>query len=192
MNIIDKFHNWRRRLRWDKQYRNGRWNNLKNDKEKPRYQTIIEFSDKYGINNPEVLDLGCGEGILCERMTSEKYTFFLGVDFSRVSINLAKNKNLGNAEFITADLHSYRPDKKFDVIVFNEAFYYIHNSEKKNVLNTMKSCLKEKGIIINSIYREGIGCWEYFDAEDLEKLDFKTIMTADDKTYWKIGVFKKI
>lgn len=190
MNIIDKFHNWRRQLRWNKQYKRGRWNNLKGDIEKIRYQTIIDFISKYAANNPSILDLGCGEGILCERMNHQHYSFFVGIDFSSVSIQNATQLNLPNTQFICTDIHSFAPDKKFDVIVFNEVFYYIHESEKKHVLNRMMDSLSPNGIIITSIFREGHGCWNYFD-EKMNRLQFITITTDNEKTYWKIGVYKK-
>jgi len=41
MNIIDKFHNWRRKQRWNKQYKKGRWDNLRKPIEADRYKTII-------------------------------------------------------------------------------------------------------------------------------------------------------
>ena len=72
MNIIDKFHNWRRKQRWNKQYKKGRWKNLRSDKERERYSTIIEFMDKYGNSNPSVLDLGCCEGIFMRAYGNRK------------------------------------------------------------------------------------------------------------------------
>jgi len=191
MNIIDKFHNWRRKQRWNKQYKSGRWKNLRSDKERERYSTIIEFIAKHGNNNPSVLDLGCGEGILCERMKNESYSAFVGMDFSSESIKQAVEKNLDKAVFKVADLHYFKPEQKYDVIVFNEAFYYVHDSEKAKVLQIMMDALTENGIIINSIYREGAGSWEYFEIDTLQQIDFKTVTTSEAKTYWKIGVYKK-
>jgi len=66
MNIIDKFHNWRRKQRWNKQYRKGRWDNLKGEKESGRYKKLVEYTSKYGSANPDILDLGCGEGVLLD------------------------------------------------------------------------------------------------------------------------------
>jgi len=191
MNIIDKFHNWRRKQRWNRQYKSGRWKNLRGDKERGRYKTIIEFIEQYGKNNPSVLDLGSGEGILCERMKKGSYNEFVGIDFSSESIKQAVAKNLEQAAFKVADLHYFKPEKKYDVIVFNEAFYYVHDSEKANVLKTMMDALTENGIIINSIYRKGVGSWKYFETDALQQLDFKTVTTSEEKTYWKIGVYKK-
>ncbi|MBC8753697.1 class I SAM-dependent methyltransferase [Kordia sp. YSTF-M3] len=188
MNLIDKFHNWRRKQRWNKQYKKGRWDNLRNPIEANRYKTIIDFITSHGKKQPSILDLGAGEGVLNEYLDAEMFSYFLGMDFSDVSIQKAKAKNFSKAEFVTADIHTYKPTRKFDVIIFNEAFYYIHESEKQNVLDRMLSHLEANGILIVSIYREGVGCWEYF--EKLQRLGFTVVKTEEEKTYWKVGVYK--
>jgi 2-polyprenyl-3-methyl-5-hydroxy-6-metoxy-1,4-benzoquinol methylase len=193
MNILDKFHNWRRKRRWDKQYKRGQWENLKSEKESKRYYQIIDYIKSYGTSNPVILDIGCGDGVLNERMQDLKFSHFIGLDFSKVSIEQAKKKKFPKSEFISEDIVSYRPERNFDVIVFNEAFYYIHETEKDNVLNRMLKHLNNGGIIITSIYREGTGCWEYFQENPkLKELEFTTITTDEALQYWKIGVYKKV
>jgi 2-polyprenyl-3-methyl-5-hydroxy-6-metoxy-1,4-benzoquinol methylase len=191
MNILDRFHNWRRKRRWDKQYKAGKWANLKSEKEARRYFTIIDHIKKYSSSAPSILDLGCGDGVLNERMDGLEYSYFLGLDFSKVSIEQAKSKNFSNADFISEDVVDFRPTRNFDVIVFNEAFYYIHESEKSNVLNRMLDHLNEGGILITSIYREGTGCWEYFQENSkLKELEFTKVTTDEELQYWKIGVYQ--
>jgi len=193
MNIIDKFHNWRRKQRWNKQYKKGRWDNLKNDRERVRYKTIVDYIGKHGKSNSDILALGCGEGILLENLQGKDFNFFYGMDFSSVSIKKANNKQLDKSKFVCADIHTFTPEANYDVIVFNEAFYYIHETEKANVLKTVLSHLNDNGILVISIYREGLGCWEYFDDNpQLKKLDFETVTTDEDKTYWKIGAYRKL
>ncbi len=193
MNILDKFHHWRRKRRWDKQYKAGQWENLKSEKESKRYFQIIDYLKKYGPTNPSILDIGCGDGVLNERMKEFEFSSFLGLDFSKVSIEQAKKKNFPKAEFISEDAVTFQPTRNFDAIVFNEAFYYIHDSEKTNVLNRMLDHLNEGGVIITSIYREGIGCWEYFkENPKLKELEFTTVKTGEELQYWKIGVYKKV
>lgn len=192
MNILDKFHHWRRKRRWDKQYKKGKWENLKSEKESKRYYQIIDYLQKYGASNPSILDIGCGDGVLNERMQNGTYSYFLGLDFSKVSIEQAKKKNFLKAEFVAEDVITFKTSRNFDVIVFNEAFYYIHDAEKQNVLDRMLLYLHKDGIIITSIYREGIGCWEYFkENPNLEELEFTTVTTDEKLQYWKIGVYKK-
>jgi chemotaxis methyl-accepting protein methylase len=116
----------------------------------------------------------------------------LGVDFAPTSIKRAKAKKIPNAEFMVCDIIKFQPKIVFDIIIFNEAFYYIHESEKVNVLNRMLAHLSKDGIILVSIYRKGIGVWEYFkENPDLNELAFTTLTTPVVKTYWKMGVYKK-
>jgi 2-polyprenyl-3-methyl-5-hydroxy-6-metoxy-1,4-benzoquinol methylase len=193
MNIIDKFHHWRRKLRWDKQYKSGRWDSLQSEKEAFRYQQIVEYIRDYGPKNPSILDIGCGDGVLNLRMENVDFSYFLGLDFSKVSIEKAKARNFPKAEFIAEDAIRFRPDRNFDVIVFNEAFYYIHDSEKQNVLDRMLNHLNENGIMVISIYREGTGCWEYFkENAGLKEVAFTTVTTDEELRYWKIGAYKKV
>jgi 2-polyprenyl-3-methyl-5-hydroxy-6-metoxy-1,4-benzoquinol methylase len=192
LNLLDKFHNWRRKQRWNRQYKKGRWQSLRSEKEALRYQKIIEYINRFSPKNPSILDIGCGDGLLTERMNPEDYSYFLGLDFSKESIKIASKKKLPKAEFLAADAVKFQPKQSFDVIVFNEAFYYVHETEKQNVLDRMLSKLTDGGIIITSIYREGHGCWEYFKEDKrLKELDFTTVKTDEELRYWKIGVYKK-
>lgn len=192
MNLLDKFHQWRRKRRWNKQYKKGRWDSLQSEKELKRYQKIVSFIIEFGPANPAILDIGCGDGVLNERLGNIAFEHFVGVDFSKVSIAKAKARNFPKSEFIAADAIRFRPQRTFDVIVFNEAFYYIHESEKQNVLNRMIDHLNPEGILIISIYREGIGCWEYFQENTkLKELAFTSVVTDEALRYWKIGVYAK-
>jgi 2-polyprenyl-3-methyl-5-hydroxy-6-metoxy-1,4-benzoquinol methylase len=191
MNILDKFHHWRRRRRWNKQYRKGRWESLKSDIEAHRYQQIIAYLKKYGVENARILDLGCGDGVLNDRMRDESYEYFMGIDFSSVSIDKALSKNLPRSDYRSVDIIKFKPEQQFDVIIFNEVFYYIPDSEKNRIMKLMFDTLTENGIIITSIFREGIGCWEHFrENPKLDEIDFVTVRTQKETTYWKIGVYK--
>jgi SAM-dependent methyltransferase len=192
LSLLDQFHIWRRKIRWNRQYKKGRWEYLKNNVEAPRYAKILESIKQDATAQPSVLDLGCGEGVLRLRLENETIGYFLGVDFSKVSIKTATKYNFKNSDFQVADLHYYKPPQEFDVIVFNEAFYYINDNVRAKVLNRILGKLKNGGILINSIYKEGVGCWEYFDIPELEQLDFSKVTSKKESTYWKVGVYKKM
>ena len=192
LSLLDQFHIWRRKIRWNRQYKKGRWEYLKNNVEAPRYAKILESIKQDATAQPSVLDLGCGEGVLRLRLENETIGYFLGVDFSKVSIKTATKYNFKNSDFQVSDLHYYKPPQEFDVIVFNEAFYYINDNVRAKVLNRILGKLKHGGILINSIYKEGVGCWEYFDIPELEQLDFSKVTSKKESTYWKVGVYKKM
>lgn len=193
MNLLDKFHHWRRKRRWNKQYKSGRWESLKTELEAKRYYQIVDYLKEFAPKNPAILDIGCGDGVLNRRMQGLEYSYFLGVDFSSVSIEKAKEQQFPKAEFLAEDAIKFKPTRTFDAIIFNEAFYYIPESEKDKVLNLMLENLSPKGIMIASIFREGVGCWEYFKENvELKELVFTTVTTQKETTYWKIGVYSKV
>ena len=192
MNLLNKFHHWRRKRRWNKQYRKGRWESLKKPIEAGRYNQIKALIEQHGTANGSILDIGCGDGVLNSYLDASTFSHFLGLDFSKVSIEKARAHGFEKSEFEVADIITYQPDRNFDVIIFNEAFYYIPDSEKGRVLDLMLDHLNENGLIITSIYREGHGCWEYFkENKRLQELDFTSITTDNPQTYWKIGGYKK-
>tara|TARA_R100000935_G_scaffold21876_3_gene40422 strand:- start:11 stop:592 length:582 start_codon:yes stop_codon:yes gene_type:complete len=193
MNILDKFHHWRRRRRWNKQYKSGRWKSLKSDIEADRYLKIKKDLRAFAPENPSILDIGCGDGVLNERLGDYPFSYFLGVDFSSESIKQAQEKNLPNSEFEHCDVLHFVPKRTFDAIVFNESFYYIPDTEKTRVLQFLLDHLSAEGVLIVSIFREGPGCWEYFkENPKLKELDFETIKTSKEMTYWKIGAYRKV
>ena len=109
MNLIERFHHWRRKMRWDKQYKSGRWDSLQSEKELRRYEKIIELMKTHGISNPSILDIGCGGGVLTMRMQDTPYSYFCGVDFSKVSIEKVKKYKYPNSDFEYADAIHYIP-----------------------------------------------------------------------------------
>ncbi len=191
LSLIDRFHHWRRKNRWNRQYKKGKWDYLNNDREDLRYQKIVEFISKYASKNPTILDLGAGEAVLNGKFDKNSYSHFYNVDFSKNSIDKAKQKQLPNSTSLVADIHNYNPNKTYDVIVFNEAYYYVHHNLKKEVLNRFISKLKPNGLLVVSIYKEGLDCWEIIDANtSIEKLDFNKVETDREQTYWKVGAYR--
>ncbi len=193
MNLLDKFHHWRRKRRWNKQYKSGRWESLKSEIEAKRYYQILDYLKEFAPANPSILDIGCGDGVMNRHMQDVTFDYFLGVDFSSVSIEKAKEQHFPKAEFLAEDAIKFQPKRNFDAIIFNEAFYYIPESEKTRVLNLMLDHLNPGGVVISSIFREGTGCWEYFEENPkLKELAFTTVQTNKETTYWKIGAYSKV
>ncbi|WP_245917654.1 class I SAM-dependent methyltransferase [Aureitalea marina] len=164
---------------------------MQSEREATRYLQIVDFFRKYGKYNPSILDIGCGDGVLNRRMTDFEFHHFTGVDFSSESIRQAQAMDYPKAEFVTADAIEYQPEQSYDIIIFNEAFYYIPDSKKPAVMDRMLAHLNPDGLLIVSIFREGVGCWEYFKEEPrLAELDFVTVTTDKETTYWKIGAYR--
>lgn len=189
MNLIDRLKHWKRKFKFNRQYRRGKWAKLGSDHESVRYQQINAFINEFQPKS--ILDLGCGDGILNRRMTYDDYDYFLGVDYAKESIKMAEAQDFPNAEFKTKDLLDFTPPQDFDTIILNEAFYYIHDSKKNKVISTIINHLKKDGKLIVSIFREGKGCWEYFkDHPKLKETSFKIVNSKAGTTFWKVGVYE--
>ena len=98
-----------------------------------------------------MLDIGCGDGILNERLAPQLYSHYLGIDLSEQAISRAKALyGDSNNEFLIANMEQFEPDRSFDVIVFNECLYYV--SDPVGVVQKYEAYLKDQGIFIISMY----------------------------------------
>lgn len=65
---------------WNAEYEAGRWTYLGQLPELARFSVLIGYHFKPGGS---ILDIGCGEGVLYERMQAHGYSRYVGVDLSR-------------------------------------------------------------------------------------------------------------
>ena len=73
------------------------------------------------------LDLGCGNGWVVRKMNEEKLCLnAVGIDGADEMIKNAKSRDQKN-EYILADINSFEPKRKFDLIHSMEVLYYLDN-----------------------------------------------------------------
>ena len=105
-------------------------------------------------NNLEILDLGCGGGLVCEPL-SRLGANVTGVDFVLSNIKVAKlhaKKSNLNIKYLHQDLNNLKIKKKYDLILMLEILEHIDNWEK--LIKKVKKNLKSNGkIIISTINR---------------------------------------
>ena len=98
----------------------------------------------------EILDLGCGGGLVCEPLTRLGANV-TGIDFVKKNITTAKHHakiSKLNITYVNQDLLSIKLNKQFDVILMLEIIEHLDNWE--NVVNKILKHLKPKGKIIFS------------------------------------------
>lgn len=97
-----------------------------------------------------ILDVGCGEGMLQDRLCPQSYSRYVGVDISAEAIRRATVRESDTVTFISEDATVYTPDQRFDVIVFNECIYYF--DDPVAVARRYEAFLEEDGIFIISMF----------------------------------------
>ena len=132
--------------RLDLKYKTGFWDSLKGIQELAHYSIVagyFQFLKKGG----SVLDIGCGEGLLQERLGTGNYSHYTGFDLSAEAISTAKLKEDIKTSFLVADMKLFKPSIQFDAIVFNEVIYY---ANVLNMLRQYSQFLKPDGVFILS------------------------------------------
>lgn len=136
---------------WETRFAEGAWDRLHGIGELARY-SIIAGSIQFLTRRGRILDVGCGEGLLSERLCPNAYATYLGIDLSVVAIekaNQRKDPQESRRDFLVADVESFTGDGKFDAIVFNECLYYL--PAPAETLRRYERFLAENGAMIVSM-----------------------------------------
>jgi len=109
-----------------------------------KIREIIKF-----IKGPDVLDLGCGEGIITRAIASLNF-HVVAVDGSKLKLQKAKkNISNNNVKFIHSFFENFDPPVKFNSIVMSNILEHVNKPDK--LLTRAKSWLKHDGRIIATV-----------------------------------------
>ena len=100
-----------------------------------------------GLHSKMILDVGCGEGLLVQRLASQAQ-YVIGVDPDENSIQRAKRRLLGvpNVTFENKDFLEYTAiPGTFDAIIFVAS---IHHLDGKSAFNKAKELLAPDGLLL--------------------------------------------
>ena len=133
----------------DDEYARGRWAYLDDLPELARYAVISGYC-AHRRSAGSVLDLGCGTGVLFRWLHPNFLADYVGVDLSQIAIQQACREAQGVASFVSADIGTYEPGRRFDVIVFNEVLYYF--ADPLSILQRYMNALEREGVFVISLW----------------------------------------
>jgi methionine biosynthesis protein MetW len=89
--------------------------------DRPEYATLIGWTP----NGSRVLDVGCGDGSLANRLTKEKECNVTGLDLDPTAIEIARARGL-DAQVTDVDAGLPFPDRIFDVAIMNVTLHMVY------------------------------------------------------------------
>jgi len=159
---------------------------LTSEKYKQHYQDLIYFVVWDYVRTKlhttdKLLDLGCGPGHLAHLLHDFKFEHYIGIDFSKVGIQLAKHK-VPRFTFIEADL------RNLDYSNYsNYKFISIETLEHlENDIALIKK-LPKNSIIFSVPNYMCIDHYRTYDSEDLIKDYYKEILNIIKITSFPVG-----
>jgi 2-polyprenyl-3-methyl-5-hydroxy-6-metoxy-1,4-benzoquinol methylase len=131
------------------EYSSGMWDYLRELNELSRFSVVVGYCH-YFKKKGRLLEIGCGEGILQERLCPSRYSRYVGIDISAEAISRASHKQDEKTFFVIEDASIYSPDERFDMIVFNECLEYFN--DPLSLVRRYECFLEEDGIYIISMF----------------------------------------
>lgn len=134
---------------WDKQFKKGKWRNSEEAGQNVGVvaRTVLREASKRPIN---VLDVGCGSGVLGQYISLSPNVTYFGTDVSNEAISQAKER-VSEGTFFCADMvDGLNTEIKFDIIVFAEVLLYC---DYKKAVQVHQTLLKEDGFVVVSLYQ---------------------------------------
>jgi len=173
--------------KFNQQFASGKWECMREIGDLGRYSIIIGYC-RYFNKSARILDLGCGEGILLERLPADAFGAYHGIDFSEQAIEKAQSKATNNIQFSTGNLNGLVLKDEYDIIIFNESMNYMHHPAT-DVPNICKHLAANGNLIVSLFDKDGkeSPLWQllpqHFKQEDRIKL------TNAQQHTWTVGLF---
>lgn len=147
-----------------------------------RLKFIINSLDNAIPGGGNVLDVGCGNGLISMSLGKAGYNV-LGIDISAKAIEKANEKNnLSNVTFAVAGAEELSGTEiKYDAVICSEVLE--HLNEPSSLLKYIYKTMKDEGILIVTV-PNGKG--------PRETLITKPVIAMQKKDNWVWGVVKKV
>ena len=134
---------------WDRLFETGAYDRLSSGPERARYSLIVGHCEVLRLRS--ILDVGCGQGVLAERLKRLDYDRYAGLDISPAAIEQAQRERPDPRNtYLVADAAGFETEARFELIVFNECLYYMEDPAA--VVRRYLRFLEPGGRLIVSMY----------------------------------------
>ena len=135
---------------WEQEYKDGRWQFLYERSESARYALVADFIRRHP-GPLSLLDIGGGEGVILKYLPLDNVRRYVALDLAQTALDRIVPQRPQD-RYICSSLEAYVPDEKWDVILFGEVLYYVHDPVQE--LRKFESSLNEGGFFVVSMHQK--------------------------------------
>jgi len=111
---------------------------------------LVNFVLSFPIKKARILDVGCGDGFLCYRLSRYPQLSVTGLDCSKRALEFARILN-PKVNFIHADASEFHSATKFDFIFMSEVLEHIPPPKTFGLLRNLSKSLRRDGYLVVSV-----------------------------------------
>lgn len=159
---------------WDRAYATGSLEHFGELEELGRYSVIAGYVRWFAASSGSglsMIDVGCGTGLLRERLGQVDVERYVGVDLSTPAIDAARRRGDEGASWIVGDVTDPSLElEPADIVVVNEVLYYA--PDPVAFLRRVGALVRPAGIVLVSIWHhQGDAALWRVVARELEVVD---------------------
>lgn len=114
---------------------------------------LRQIQHRFGsIEKPAILDAACGTGGLISYLNQHGYHNICGFDYSSHGVEFSQERGLDVSFGDLRKVSEFRPATKYDVIICNDALYFLDDPEIERALADFKAKLKPNGRLLINIH----------------------------------------
>lgn len=185
--VMQMLHSKYSKRDWDDQFRRGHWDYLLQPNQISRLSVVAGYCDFFARGG-SILEVGCGNGGLPQRLGAANYSKYTGIDISSVAVELASANANEKNRFICTDAMTYSPSEKYDVIAFNECLNYF--DDPLWIIQRYNAFLTYRGVFVVSMYEnlKAKSIWKLIEPScDIK--DMVVLVRPVEKTWHRISAF---
>ena len=103
-------------------------------------------------DKPEILDAACGTGGLISYLNQHGFSDICGFDYSSHAVEFSQERGLDVSSGDLRKVAAFRSGTKYDVVICNDALYFLTDPEIEKALADFKAKLKPNGLLLINIH----------------------------------------
>lgn len=103
-------------------------------------------------DKPAILDAACGTGGLISYLNRQGFSNVCGFDYSSHAVEFSLERGLNVSFGDLRKVAEFRPGMKYDVVICNDALYFLSDPEIEKALADFKAKLKPNGFLLINIH----------------------------------------